>query len=97
MAQANRARRASGSPPALAVCASGYFLDAGVFEGSGVWGVIFEAGVVVDVGELGGVGWPVTLLGDDHLGDARLFAFLALVDFLAIDERDHIGVLLDSA
>src|SRR5579884_781096 len=47
-------------------------------------------------GELDGVRRPVALLGDDDLRDVLLVAVL-VVDLVAVDERDHVGVLLDGA
>src|SRR5207302_8148806 len=40
---------------------------------------------------------PVALLGDEQLGQAAEVFAVALVDFLAEDEGDQVGVLLDAA
>src|SRR5229473_2913730 len=68
----------------------------GALEVAGFGSVILEAGELADVGQLGGVGGAVALLGDDHLGYAWLLA-VAMVHLVAIDERDEVGVLLDRA
>src|SRR5450755_560671 len=42
-------------------------------------------------------GRPVALLADDDLGHARLLARVLVVVVVAVDEHDHIGILLDGA
>ena len=44
-----------------------------------------------------GADGAVALFGDDQLGEAAEIFAVAIVDFFAEDEADHIGVLLDRA
>src|SRR5262249_52595139 len=60
-------------------------------------------GQVVEAGARGGearehlAGGAVALLGDDQLGDALRVGGLRVVVLVAVDEDDHVGVLLDGA
>src|SRR5689334_7775745 len=57
---------------------------------------VFEPGEpALEVG-LDRGGRAVAVLADDHLGDVRVVGLL-VVDHVAVDEEDDVGVLLDSA
>src|SRR5687768_15097149 len=56
-------------------------------------GVVLEPRVLADEGELDGPDGPVPLLADDDLRDA-LVGRVFVVDLVAVDEEDHVGVLL---
>src|SRR6185437_1992040 len=58
--------------------------------------VILELDVLAEEGQLDGVDGAVALLADDDFGDALVVGFL-VVDLVAIDEQDQVGVLLDRA
>ena len=59
-------------------------------------GEILEARVLAEEGESHHADRAVALLADDDLGDALVLR-LRVVDLVAIDEQDHVGVLLDRA
>src|SRR5690606_37327439 len=61
-----------------------------------VAGVVLEAGVLPDEGQPGRVDRAVALLADDDLGDALLVG-IGVVDLVAINEHDDVGILLDRA
>jgi len=46
-------------------------------------------------GQLDHPGRAVALLGDNDLGLALLLGVARIVDFIAIDEEDHVRILLD--
>ena len=54
---------------------------------------VVEAGELILEGELDGAGWPVTVLGDDDIGDAATVGVFVVI-FLAVDEKHNVGVLL---
>src|SRR5882672_4288636 len=56
--------------------------------------VVLETRVLSQEGELYGADGSVTLLADDDLGDA-LVGRILVVDLVAVDEEDHVRVLLD--
>src|SRR5919108_4805490 len=65
-------------------------------------GVVVEARVFLLEVQLHGAGGTIALLADDHLGDAldalvRLRVHRPVVELLAINEADDVGVLLDGA
>src|SRR6202008_3592906 len=57
-------------------------------------GEILEARVLPQESQFHGPDRPVTLLADDDLRDALVLRVL-VVDFVAIDEQDHVCILLD--
>ncbi len=63
--------------------------------------MVREFGVLADPAHLHGSGGAVAVLGDDDLGDAgggsavRVGGFVGLVVFVAVQEHDHVGILLD--
>src|SRR5262245_27687121 len=54
-----------------------------------------EGGGLAEEGEVDGAGLSVSVLGDDQLGDALRLFVLRVVDLVAVDEGDEIGVLFD--
>src|SRR5665213_3483804 len=56
---------------------------------------IFKARVVRQIGQMHNAGRPVALLGDNDFRLALQVFILAVVILLAMDERHHIGILLD--
>src|SRR4029078_775993 len=69
-----------------------------------VVGVVLEAGGAGIPREMDDSGGAVALLGDDQLGDVDLVGVLlgpagvvGVVVVLAVEEHDHVGVLLDGA
>src|SRR5690606_4473059 len=61
-----------------------------------ILGEVFKAGVLAEEGQPAGADGAVALLADDHLGDALVLGIL-VVDLVAVDEQDDVGVLLDGA
>src|SRR5512134_322283 len=59
-------------------------------------GVVLKASVLAEEGEVHRPDRPVALLADDDLGLA-LFPGVAVVDLVAVDEEDHVRVLLERA
>src|SRR4051794_3855386 len=57
---------------------------------------IAEAGRLPQEHELDGAGLAIAMLGDDQLREP-LVLVLGVVDLIAIDEGDHIGVLFNRA
>ena len=57
---------------------------------------IFEARVFAEEGQAHGADRAVTLLANDDFGNA-FFRCFRVVNFIAVDEQNHVGVLLDSA
>src|SRR5436309_7100569 len=57
---------------------------------------VLEAGGLAQEDELDGAGLAVAVLGDDQLREP-LVLFGGGVDLVAVDERHHVGVLLDRA
>src|SRR6266516_5710027 len=53
-----------------------------------------ESGVLFQEGKLDLARRPVALLTDDDLGDALVLGLL-VIDLIAVDEDDQVGVLLD--
>src|SRR5581483_8455668 len=80
------------SPPAASTAAS---TRSTASELPGV-GVVLEARVLAEESELHRADGPVSLLADDDLGDA-LLRRVRIVDLVAVDEEDEVGVLLDRA
>src|SRR5687767_15171133 len=58
--------------------------------------VVLEARVLAEEGQLHRAVGAVTLLADDDLGDA-LVGRIFVVDLVAVDEEDHVRVLLQSS
>src|SRR5690606_40491147 len=61
-----------------------------------ILGEVFKAGVLAEERQAAGADGAVALLADDHLGDALVLGIL-VVDLVAVDEQDDVGVLLDGA
>src|SRR6266498_3317291 len=65
--------------------------------------LVAAAGQVLETGEpalerqLDVADGAVALLADDDLGDAGLLGLVLVVDLVAVDEHDDVGVLLDGA
>lgn len=59
-------------------------------------GEILEPGSCVLESEADGPDWAVSLLRDDDFCGAAIRA-VGVIDFVAVDEEDHVGVLLDGA
>lgn len=57
---------------------------------------VLELGVFVEEANAGGSGGSVALFTDDDLGDTAIFGF-RIIDFVAINKDDHVGVLLKSS
>src|ERR1700674_801964 len=57
-------------------------------------GIVLETGVFALEGEPDGTDGAVALLADNDLRDA-LFLRVRVVDLIAVDEQDQIGILLD--
>src|SRR4051794_4875220 len=55
---------------------------------------VLEAGGFAEEGEVDRAGLAVSVLGDDQLGEAAVLVRRA-VDLVAVDEGDHISILLD--
>src|SRR5476649_2003514 len=58
--------------------------------------VVAELGVLTDPGQAHGADRPVTLLADDDLGRAFI-GRVGIIDFIAVQENNDVGILLDSA
>src|SRR5471030_2172174 len=58
--------------------------------------VVFETRLLANECQINFADWAVALLADDDLGFA-LVGTLAVVDLVAIDEQDQVGVLFDGA
>src|SRR6185369_12512296 len=66
---------------------------------------VFKAGMLTEKGQADRADRAVTLLADDQFGVALMslgagtvtFAAILAVDRLAVDEHDHVGILLDGA
>src|SRR5437867_789881 len=57
---------------------------------------VFESGELAEKREPHGADRPVALLADDDLGHA-LFLRLGVVDLVAVNEQDYVGILFDRA
>ena len=57
-------------------------------------GQVGESGVVGKKGQPEGPGRTITVLGDDYLGRTHVRA-LSVVDLVAIDEHNQVGVLFN--
>ena len=57
-------------------------------------GKILKAGELTQEAEAHSTNWTVSLLADDHLGDAFVWRVL-VVYLITIDESDDISILLD--
>src|SRR5690606_21693493 len=62
----------------------------------GAAGIVFELGVLPEKGQAHRTDRTVTLLADDDLGRA-LVRRIRIVNFVAVDEQDDVGILLDGA
>ena len=57
-------------------------------------GQIVEARVLADKRQLDRTNRAITLLADDDLGDALVFG-IRVIDLIAVNKHDDVGVLLD--
>src|SRR6185295_7666652 len=58
---------------------------------------VAEAGGLAEEDERHAAGLAVPVLGDDQLGETLLVGVVRIVDLVAIDEPDEVGVLLDGS
>ena len=55
-----------------------------------------ESGIFLEEGQVYIAGWTVALFPDDDFGDAFILSFL-VINLIAVDENDQVGVLLDGS